>query len=95
MKKVIEKPVEIIICDFCEQEAKYSQRCIICGRDACYLPEKQCCAEEQMLFRIEDIWRESDKKRNPIGYVCKDCSELRGRIKEILDKLVDSKYYMR
>jgi len=90
MKKVVEKPVEVIICDFCEQETGSSQRCLICGRDACW-----CCAEEQMPFRISDIWRRKDVERNIIGYVCKDCSELRGRIKEILDKLVDSQYYPR
>jgi len=95
MIKIVEKPIEVIICDFCGEEAKYSERCIVCGKDACYCPNKPCCAEEQMLFGIKDVWRRSDKKQNPIGYVCKDCSERKGTIKEILDELVDSHNYPR
>jgi len=90
MRKVVEKRVEVTICDFCEQKVMYSERCLICGRDACW-----CCAEQQMLFKISDIWRRNDGKWNITGYVCKDCSKLRGTIKEILDKLVDSQYYPR
>jgi len=95
MKKVVERPTEIIICDFCGEEAKHSRRCLICGRDACYRSEKPCCVEEQMPFKIEDIWRRSDKRRNPIGSICRDCSKIKGTIKEILDKLIDSQYYPR
>jgi len=95
MIKIVEKPTEVIICDFCGEEAKSSQRCLMCGRDACYRPEKPCCAKEEMPFKIKDILRRSDKKLNPIGYICRDCSKTKGTIKEILDKLVDSQYYPR
>ena len=85
---MLNRPVEVKICDFCKSEVSSLTKCVICKRDMCFLDGG--CAHTS--YKIGEVYRYADGERI-IGYVCKECAEKRTSltIGELLDGVLSDK----
>ncbi len=79
MTRVIEKrEVEVISCDFCGEETKHSEKCVLCGKEGC----KKEGGKAHFAFDVGEVYHYDVGFRGVTGKICKECASRKIKVED-------------
>jgi len=69
-RKTEKRDVVVIRCDFCGEETKHAEKCVLCGKEGC---DKEG-GSAHFAFAVGEIYHYGVGFRGTTGKVCKECA---------------------